>query len=170
MERLKFLVLSCSLILLGALGASAQTVLTSLDGARIDVENQRGKVVVLAIGASWLPLSGKQAEAANTLAKRYTGKNVVVYFVATDSANAKSKNFASMDAMRRFATASKLSVPILLDPDGVATLTKFRIDQVPMFVILDKNGNVAAEQFGGITTDAKYDVTVPMAKVIDRLL
>jgi hypothetical protein len=41
---------------------------------------------------------------------------------------------------------------------------------VPSFVILDKNGQIAGEQFGGITTDAKYDVTVPIAKVIDRLL
>ena len=170
MKRLIFLVLLSSFTFLGVLGTSAQTILTSLDGTRIDVENQRGKVVVLAIGASWLPLSGKQAEFTNTLAKKYNGKNVVVYFVATDSANAKSKNFASMDAMQRFAAASKLNVPILRDPDGLATLKKFKIDQVPTFVILDKNGNVAAEQFGGITTDAKYDVTVPIAKVIDRLL
>lgn len=159
-----------SIILVTVMAASAQTTLTSIDGTRVDVEGQTGKVVVLAVGASWLPLSGKQAEFTNTLAKKYANKNVVVYFVATDSANAKSRNYASIDALRKFGFANKLTVPILRDADGAATLKKFKIDQVPSFVILDKSGSVAAEQFGGITTDTKYDVTVPIAKVIDKLL
>ena len=37
--------------------AMAQTPLTSLDGAKVDIQAQHGKVVILAIGASWLPLS-----------------------------------------------------------------------------------------------------------------
>ena len=78
-----------------AVAASAQTSLTALNGSRVDVQGQRGKVVILAIGASWLPLSNKQAEYTNVLAKRYTGKDVIVYFVATDSSDAKSKNHAS---------------------------------------------------------------------------
>ena len=48
----------------------------------MDIQAQRGKVVILAVGSGWLPLSGKQAEYTNMLAKRYAGKNVVVYFVA----------------------------------------------------------------------------------------
>ncbi|HRA42053.1 MAG TPA: redoxin family protein, partial [Pyrinomonadaceae bacterium] len=78
-----------------ALSTLGQTVLTKLDGTRVDVESQGGKIVVLAIGASWLPLSDKQAEYTNSLAKRYAGKNVVFYFVVTDSTNPRSKNFAS---------------------------------------------------------------------------
>ena len=170
MKTLKGLIAMLMFVLAAAFAASAQVNLTSLDGTRIDVEGQRGKVVVLAIGASWLPLSGKQAEFTNALAKKYAGKNVVVYFVATDSANVKSKNYASPEALRKFAFVNKLNVPVLHDPDGTATLKKFKVDQVPSFVILDKNGSIAAEQFGGITTDAKYDVTAPIAKVIDRLL
>jgi thiol-disulfide isomerase/thioredoxin len=150
--------------------ASAQVNLVSLDGTRVDVEGQAGKVVVLAIGASWLPLSSKQAEFTNSLAKKYARKDVVVYFIATDSSNPRSKNYASTEMLRRFSFTNKLNVPVLHDPDGVLTLKRFKVDQVPTFVILDKNGNVASEQFGGITTDATYDVTVPISKVIDRLL
>lgn len=170
MKTIKGFVSIFSLTLMLSVAAFSQTVLTSLDGSRIDVQNQNGKVVVLAVGAAWLPLSGKQAEYTNSLAKKYAGKNVVVYFVATDSTNAKSKNFADNEMLRKFASANKLNVPVLRDSDGAATLKKFKIDQVPTFIVLDKNGNVAGEQFGGITTDAKYDVTVPMSKVIDRLL
>lgn len=170
MKTLKGITFVFSIIFAVSFAVSAQTNLTSLDGSRINVEGQTGKVVILAIGASWLPLSGKQAEFTNALAKKYGSKNVSVYFIATDSANPKSKNYASADALRKFAFANKLTVPVLHDPDGIVTIKKFKVDQVPSFVILDKSGNLAGEQFGGITTDAKYDVTVPIAKVIDRLL
>ena len=147
---------------------SAQTNLTSLDGTRVNVEGQTGKVVVLAIGASWLPLSNKQAEFTNALAKKYAGKDVVVYFVATDSLNADSKNLASNDSIRRFAAGNKLSVTVLRDADGAATLKKFNVEQVPSFVILDKSGREVGEPFGGI--DPKYDITIPISRVIDKLL
>lgn len=170
MKTLRGFITIFGLMLIAGIAAIAQTTLTSLDGSRVDVEGQSGKVVVLAVGASWLPLSSQQADFTNKLAKKYAGKNVAIYFIATDSANPRSKNYASVETIRKFAFANKISVPVLHDPDGTATLKKFKIDQVPSFVILDKNGNLASEQFGGITTDAKFDVTLPIAKVIDRLL
>lgn len=148
--------------------AASQTVLSTLDGIRVDLDNQKGKVVVLAIGAAWLPLSAKQAEFANVLVKKYAGKNVVFYFVATDSTNAKSKNFSSTENIRKFALANKLSIPIMRDSDGAATFGKYEIDQVPSFVILNKNGDRIGEPFGGI--DPKYDITIPISKAIDKLL
>ena len=148
--------------------AMAQTPLTSLDGAKVDIQAQHGKVVILAIGASWLPLSGKQIDYTNILAKRYAGKNVVVYFVSTDSALLKSKNFAGNEDIRKFGASNKLAVTILRDPDGSATLKKFTVDEIPSFVVLDKEGNVAGQPFGGI--DPKYDITVPISKVVDKLL
>ena len=148
-------------------GATAQTPLQSLNGERIDVQGQKGKVVILAMGASWLPLSGKQAEYTNMLARRYTGKDVVVYFIATDSTNPKSKNFASNADLEKFVAGSKLTVPVVRDTDGTVTLKKFSVDQLPSFVILDKQGSVA-DHFGGI--DPKFDVTVPISKAVDKLL
>jgi peroxiredoxin len=168
MKNIKFF--AAVLIVTGALAlvGTAQTSLVGLDGSRVDVQGQRGKVVVLAVGASWLPLSGKQAEYTNSLAKKYAGRDVAVYFVSTDSTNAKSKNFASDDAVKKFATANKLNVTVLRDGDGVATLKKFNIDQIPSFVILDKNGNIVGQAIGGI--DPKYDITIPISKTVDRLL
>ncbi len=157
-----------SFLLAVAVTASAQVNLTTVDGARVNVEGQQGKVVVLAVGASWLPLSSKQAEYTNTLAKKYAGKDVVFYFVATDSTKAGSKNFASDDAIRKFAFANKLAMPVLRDSDGASILRKFKIEQVPSFVILDKNGSMVGEPFGGI--DPKYDLTVPISKTIDKVL
>jgi peroxiredoxin len=150
-----------------AIAGSAQTSLQKLGGGNVDVEAQGGKVVVLAYGARWLPLSQKQVDFTNLLAKKYAGKNVVVYFVATDSLNQKSKNFADEGMLSSFASDKKLSVPVLRDPDG-STMKKFRVDQLPSFVVLDKTGAVSGDAFGGI--DPKFDITIPISKRIDSLL
>jgi hypothetical protein len=170
MKTLKGFLAILAITFAAAFAASAQTNLASIDGTRVNVENQNGKVVVMAIGASWLPLSNKQAEFTNALAKKYAGRDVVFYFVATDSANAASKNFANVDAIRKFATGNRLAVTLLRDPDGAATLRKFSVEQVPSFVILDKNGKQAGQPIGGIDPTGKYDVTVTISKTIDSLL
>jgi len=148
--------------------ASAQTSLSSMSGGQVDIQGQRGKVVILALGASWLPLSNKQAEYTNMLAKRYTGKDVIVYFVATDSTVPKSKNFATNADIEKFVAGSRLAVPVLRDSDGAVTLKKFSVDQLPTFIVLDKQGNISGSAFGGI--DPKFDITIPISKAVDRLL
>lgn len=168
MKTIKIIAYSLALTFMFTAAVFSQAMLTSLDGTRIDVEAQKGKVVVLAVGASWLPLSAKQIEYTNALAKKYQGKDVVFYFVATDSANVKSKNFASSDAIRKFAFVNKFNGTVLRDADGTVTLDRYDIDQVPSFVILNKNGAQVGEPFGGI--DPKYDITIPMSKAIDKLL
>ena len=170
MRTIKHLVLVFWVTALTVLAASAQTNLTAVDGTQVDVQGQRGKVVVLAVGASWLPLSAKQAEYTNSLVKKYSGRDVVFYFVATDSSNAKSKNFADDSTIRKFAFDKKVGVTVLRDFDGAATLRKFRIEQVPSFVIIDKNGVQSGDPFGGISTDPKYDPTVAISRAIDKLL
>jgi thiol-disulfide isomerase/thioredoxin len=150
------------------MSVSAQTSLTPLGGGSFDIQSQKGKVVVLAVGATWLPLSVKQAEYANILAKRYSGKNVVVYFVATDSTLQNSKNFASDDAIKKFVGTSKLAIPVLRDSDGAYTLKKYNIDQLPSFIIIDRTGNQSGGAIGGI--DPKFDITVPISKTVDGLL
>ena len=169
MKNIKSLFLIFSFVFTMSLTISAQR-LTALDGASVNIENQTDKVVVLAIGASWLPLSTQQATITNKLAKKYAGRNVVIYFVATDSTSAKSKNYASDAELNDFVTKNKLTVPVLRDSDGGLTLKKYGVDQLPSFVILGKHGKPAAEAFGGIGTDPKTDVSVPISQAIDKIL
>ena len=151
-----------------AISVNAQTSLQVLGSGNLDLNSQKGKVVVLAYGARWLPLSEKQIEYTNLLAKRYAGKNVVVYFVSTDSLNPKSKNFASNEMLSKFVADAKLSVSVRRDPDGTLTVKKFRVDQLPSFVVLDRTGAISGDAFGGI--DPKFDITIPISKRIDSLL
>ena len=47
-------------------------------------------------------------------------------------------------------------------------MRKFAVDQLPAFIVLDKNGTQSGAAFGGI--DPKYDITVPISKKVDSLL
>jgi len=154
--------------LMAAFGASAygQASLRSLDGRSIDVTAQRGKVVVLVVGASWLPLSEKQAAVTTALVKKYAAKPVIFYFVATDAAAAR--NAVSDAELKQFAAKNKITVPILRDPEGAVVMSKLKVEQVPSFVILDKTGAVSGEPFGGL--DPKSDAAIPLSKMIDKLL
>lgn len=169
MKNIKLLSAIFGLVLAFSIGISAQNIsFTSLEGDKIDLEAQKGKVVVLAIGAQWLPLSNQQAVYVNKLAKKYANRDVVFYFISADSTSEKSKNYASNDEIRKFAKENQLSVTILRDSDGAASLKTFNIDQLPSFVILDKTGKLATEPFSGL--DPKTDISIPISKEIDKLL
>jgi thiol-disulfide isomerase/thioredoxin len=151
----------------GSALAQSSLALKSLDGATVDVQAQKNKVVVLAIGASWLPLSKDQAVITNKLAKKYAGQQVAIYWVSNDSDNAKSKNFATDEQLKAFADKNKLTMSVLRDPTGQA-LKRFGVDQIPAFVVLDKTGKISGTSFGGI--DPENDITPDIAAKIDSLL
>jgi peroxiredoxin len=169
MKNIKLLFLSLSLVFAFVFSASAQDItFTSLGGEKIDLASDKGKVVVLAIGASWLPLSKNQATAINKLSNKYKGRDVAFYFIATDSSVTKSKNYASDDAIRKFADSNKLTISVLRDSDGTATIKQYKVDQLPAFIILDKQGKLADGPFTGL--DPNSDISIPLSAKIDKLL
>jgi len=143
-----------------------QFSLRSIDGQTITSDSLRGEVVVLAFGASWLPLSKTQLQGVRKLADEYSDRGVVVYWVSTESEDPKSKNFASDDQLRAFAQKYGLKVTVLRDPDG-AVSKKFGIDQLPSIVIIDKQGN-ASEPIGGL--DPNGNLASQLASRLDKVL
>ena len=141
--------------------------LHSIDGQTVTSESLRGEVVVLAFGASWLPLSKTQLQGVRKFADEYSNRGVVVYWVSTESADAKSKNYASDEQLRAFANKYGLKVTVLRDPNGVAS-KKLGVDQLPSIVIIDKEGNVAGPPIGGL--DPNGNLAAQLASRLDKLL
>ena len=139
----------------------------SVDGQTVTSDSLRGEVVVLAFGASWLPLSKTQLQGIRKLADEYSNRGVVVYWVSTESADAKSKNYASDDQLRAFAQKYGLKVTVLRDPEGVVS-KKFGVDQLPSIVILDKQGNISGAPIGGL--DPGGNLATQLAPRLDKLL
>jgi peroxiredoxin len=141
--------------------------LRSIDGQTVTSESLSGEVVVLAFGASWLPLSRTQLQGVRKLADEYSDRGVVVYWVSTESDDSKSKNFASDEQLRAFSQKYGLKVTVLRDTDGVVS-KKFGVDQLPSIVILDKQGNMAGSPIGGL--DPSGNLTGQLASRLDKLL
>jgi peroxiredoxin len=159
------------LVMLGSLafaqnGSTVNFSLHSIDGQTITSDSLRGEAVVLAFGASWLPLSKAQLQGVRKLADEYSDRGLVVYWVSTESEDSKSKNYASDEQLRAFAQKYGLKVTVLRDPDG-ATSKKFGVDQLPSFVIIDKQG-VANEPIGGL--DPNGNLANQLAERLDKVL
>ncbi|HEU5459318.1 MAG TPA: TlpA disulfide reductase family protein [Pyrinomonadaceae bacterium] len=159
------------LIALASCVASAQNrvdfSVRSIDGQTVTSDSLRGEVVVLAFGASWLPLSKTQLQGVRKLADEYSNKGVVVYWVSTESDNSKSKNYASDEQLRAFAQKYGLKVTVLRDPDG-AVSKKLGVDQLPSVVILDKEGNLSGSPVGGL--DPNGNLAAQLASRLNKLL
>jgi peroxiredoxin len=141
--------------------------LRSVDGQTVSSDSLRGEVVVLAFGASWLPLSKNQLQGVRKLADEYSKRGVVVYWVSTESNDEKSKNYATDQQLKAFAQKYGLNVTVLRDPDGVIS-KKYGVDQLPSIVILDKEGNISGAPIGGL--DPTGNLAAQLAPRLDKLL
>ncbi len=127
--------------------------LRTVEGGSISSEMLRGDVVVLAFGASWLPLSRAQVQGVQRVADEFAARDVRVYWVSTDSDKQGSKNYASDEQLRDFAHHHALKIAVLRDPDGALFKTLgVERNQLPAVVILDRAGNVT-DTIGGLAPE-----------------
>lgn len=142
--------------------------LRSIDGQNVSSDSLHGEVAVLAFGASWLPLSRTQLQGIRKLADKFSERGVVVYWVSTDSESPKSKNYASDEQLRAFAKKYGLNVTVLRDPEGKVS-RQFKVDQLPAFVILDKQGN-AGTPIGGLDPDGNLadQLSKPLEEALNK--
>ncbi|HEX8424151.1 MAG TPA: TlpA disulfide reductase family protein [Pyrinomonadaceae bacterium] len=150
-------------------GGPLEFSLRSVDGGSITSEQLRGDVVILAFGASWLPLSRTQVEGVQRLADEYRERDLRVYWVSTDSESQKSKNFATDDQLRSFARKNGLKIGVLRDPDGVL-FKRLGVDrnQLPALVIFDKDGAISGSPIGGL--DPEGNLVQRLSARINALL
>ena len=164
---LMILLVACAVLAQNPANQRADFSLRSIDGQTVSSNSLRGEIVVLAFGASWLPLSRTQLQGVKKFADEYSSRGVVVYWVSTESDDPKSKNYASDDQLRSFSQKYGLKVTVLRDPDG-AVSKKFGVDQLPSIVILDKEGNVSGGPIGGL--DPTGNLAAQLASRLDKLL
>jgi peroxiredoxin len=170
LSRIRKIVVSAaalSVLLIAAPFAQAQAPdfsLRAVDGPAVTSESLRGEVVVLAFGASWLPLTKNQMEGLKKLADQYAARGVAVYWISTESDSPKSKNFVSDEELRDLGRKYKMSV--LRDPDGPVS-RRLGVDQLPATVIINKQGQIAAT-LGGL--DPAADLAKQLAERLDKML
>src|SRR5215470_17814427 len=119
----------------------------SVDGREVKLADQKGRVVVMSFGGTWVPLASKELPALQKIADRYSSRGVQVYWVSINSSKPGARNYASDADLQAFAQKHNLKATVLRDPDQAA-YKAFGLDAVPTVVVLDRQGNVAHKQVG----------------------
>lgn len=105
-------------------------------GSRIDLEDYRGRVVLLDFWASWCPPCRTQAPIMDRVARRFEDQGVSVIGVNTGD---------EPDAALAFIEQAGLTYPSVVDLDGSVSRV-FGASQLPTLVVVDPQGKVVNVQ------------------------
>lgn len=119
--------------------------LRGVDGSLFSVAENKGKVIVLSFGATWVPMTSKELPALQKLVNAHPRASF--YWVSTNSAKAGEKNFAADADLQAFATRHGLKIPVLRDADRAA-YRAFGLTSLPSMIVLDQAGNVKLKYEG----------------------
>jgi len=154
--------ITTSVVIVACIGvARAQDFSFSTPGGQtVTLSSLRGNVVVLLFSGVQDPQRREGLKALGSLAERYQGKNVKIYWV---SVNATSE--LTDDQLKSVSS----SVPVLRDSNQAA-FKRFsgKVAQLPTIVVLDRQGNPVGQPHGGINPNS--DLLKDLESTINGLL
>jgi thiol-disulfide isomerase/thioredoxin len=118
-----------------------------LDGKTFDVKEQRGKVVLLNLWATWCGPCRAEIPELIALYGKHSANGLEIVGVSLDDASAES-------AVRGFVKEQKITYPIALDPDGKLA-NDFRTSVIPTSVLVDRGGKIRWRHIGAIEPNDK---------------
>ena len=124
----------------------ASLTLRDLDGVSRDLEDYRGRIVVLNFWATWCLPCREEMPIFIEIRQRYAARGVEIIAASTDEEDSRK-------AVDRFARRQKLSFPVWV---GATTEDMRRLglgDALPATAIIDADGNVAFRIRGTVTRD-----------------
>ena len=137
-----------TLLVLIATASAAQApsiTLTGVDGSSFSLAGNKGKVIVLSFGATWVPMTAKELPALQKLVGAHPKASF--YWVSTNAAKAGEKNFASDADLQAFAAKNGLRIPVLRDADKAA-YKAFGLTSLPSLIVIDGAGNIKLKHEG----------------------
>ena len=113
--------------------------LKNMQGNSVKLSDYRGQVVLLNFWATWCGPCREEMPSMEKLWQTYREQGLVILAVSTDNGGeSRIKNFA-----RRL----KLTFPILLDPDSLAS-DLYQVSGVPVSFLIDRQGRITARILG----------------------
>ena len=139
-------VLTLFALIANVVAAQAPNVsLTGIDGSNFSVASNKGKVIVLSFGATWVPMTAKELPALQKLVSAHPKASF--YWVSTNAAKTGEKNFASDADLQAFAAKNGLRIPVLRDADKAA-YHAFGLTSLPSLIVIDQAGNIKIKHEG----------------------
>lgn len=103
------------------------------------LEDYRGKVVLLHFWATFCTPCLKELPALESLWLHYRERGLVIVGIAADRGRA--------DVVRKFADATGVTFPVLLDPEGVVR-NRYEVVALPMSYLIGRDGRFSARVLG----------------------
>jgi thiol-disulfide isomerase/thioredoxin len=134
--------------------APAFTV-TALDGARFNLDEMNGRVVLIDFWATWCGPCNRELPHMKKIAKEFAGEPLVIISVSWDSDEAKWKDFIAKNEMTWVQYR---------DADHRLSNT-FGINAIPHYFTIDSDGVLTAEMLGeGSDVEGKLRKLIARAK------
>jgi len=119
--------------------------LPALAGGEIDLQSQRGKVVVLNFWATWCPPCVAEMPSLERLHRALGPEGLAVVTVSTDEDEAE---------LARFVSKLALTLPVLKDPGGRVAASKYHTTGYPETFVLDREGRLLEHVVGPAEWDS----------------
>jgi cytochrome c biogenesis protein CcmG/thiol:disulfide interchange protein DsbE len=115
--------------------------LAALDGQPASLDELRGQVVLVNIWATWCPPCKEEMPALQEFYIRYRHRGFTIVAI-NDGETAR--------AVRTFVETYRLSFPVWLDPEYIATEKAFLTMNLPSSFVIDREGTVRLRWVGGV--------------------
>jgi cytochrome c biogenesis protein CcmG/thiol:disulfide interchange protein DsbE len=118
--------------------------LTLLDtqGSPRSLSDYRGQVVLVNLWATWCPPCKEEMPALQSFYNKYRDQGFVI--VAINDGDPKAD-------VLQFVDDYKLTFPVWLDPNYIATEQAFKTLNLPSSFVIDRDGTIQIQWVGGIT-------------------
>ncbi|NJO81746.1 MAG: TlpA family protein disulfide reductase [Blastochloris sp.] len=126
--------------------------LETLDGRQVSLAEQRGKVVIVNLWASWCGPCRAEMPALQALYRAEQARGLEIFAVNSTMQD-------SPQAAQAFVAEHGLTFPILLDTEGVVG-EDYRLRSLPSTFIVDRQGIIQAIFFGGPLPEATLSAAV----------
>ncbi|MDW8289554.1 MAG: redoxin family protein [Armatimonadota bacterium] len=115
--------------------AAPDFTLTDLEGNEVSLSSLRGKVVFLDFWATWCPPCRESLPHTQALSQHERAKSGDLVVLAV---NAREE----LDKVKKFMQDNGYSFRVLMDKDG-AVLNAYRVQGIPTFVLIDREGKIS---------------------------
>jgi len=113
-----------------SVGRSLDLSLPAIDGRRVDVGGESGRVRVIDFWATWCEPCREALPALDALARELGPRGLSVYGVSVDE---------DRDRIQEFLATVRVSFPILWDKGAVA-VSRFDVSYMPVTLLVDRKG------------------------------
>lgn len=126
--------------------------LNTIEGNSVNLEDFRGKVVLLNFWASWCPPCKAEMPAFEALHQAYRGQDFVILAVNTTFQD-------DLEAAQQFVDNNHLTFQILFDTDGKTSNT-YQVLAMPSSYFIDREGIIRKVIIGGPMSEALIQTQV----------